>query len=163
MSKALSLLVALPLLASASAAAAGCQPDTCVPRTGNWIAPSPQHLTSPFGPTNLTLTVSYRRNDNKVKSKYGNTLESFGVYLRYFCDSDTNPWVETGFATTKPIAIDKQGVVKVTVPAGYAGGAHRLSLTFKRTTFKGRLSGTATSSEGNVCSTSVSFAGRLKG
>lgn len=163
MTKPLTLLLPLALLtASPAARAAGCAPAKCVARTGSWVAPSPQKLTSPFGPTPLTMKVGYRRNGKLVKSRYGNSVEDFSVYLRYFCANESSPWVETGFATMDPIPIKRDGTVKVTVPANYAFREHRLTLRFKPTTFSGRLSGSATNIEGAVCSMSVSFSGRRK-
>jgi len=143
-------------------AASGCPASRCVPRTGTWTAPSPQKLTSPYGPTTLTMKVGYRRGGKTVKSKYGNTVTDFRVYLRYFCDNPSNPWVETGFVAAGPITLKRDGTAKLTVPPAFSQRPHTLSLKFKRTTFSGRLSGSAVSATGAVCSTSVSFSGKLK-
>ena len=158
----LAVLAALVVGVVPASAAGGCPPSGCIPRTGAWTAPSPQKLTYYGQPTPLRLTVTYRRAGKKVRSTYGNTVESLGVYLRYFCADKSSPWVETGFSLSQPIAIKRDGTVKVDLPADYAHLAHKLILHFKQTTFTGRLSGSATNSMGQVCSTSVSFSGRLK-
>lgn len=147
----------------AAEAASGCSASACVPRTGSWSAPSPQKLTSRYGPTALTFKVRYRRSGKYRASTYGNTVTDFAVYLRYDCpDTSSAVWVETGFATQKPITLKRDGTVRVKVPAYLGVQEHRLSLRFKRTTFTGRLSGSAKNSEGVLCSTSVSFSGKRK-
>lgn len=159
------LPIALLLLGVAGPAsgAGGCSPSACIPHTGKWSAPSPQKLTSSmFGAMPLQMTVGYRRKGKLVKSTYGNSVEYLGVTLRYFCKSENTEYVETGFSLVKPLAIPRDGHVKVTVPENYANREHRLILNFKRDTFSGRLSGSATSFDGEVCSTSVSFSGKLK-
>jgi hypothetical protein len=156
-------LVALGAAGAGALAADGCSPSACVPETGKWSAPSPQKLTSAFGPTALTLKVTYRRGGKAVRSKYGNTVSDLRVYLRYFCEDPSAPWVETGFAAEGPIRLGRDGTAKVTIPKNYAFEEHTLRLKFKRDTFSGRLSGSETSSTGAVCTTSVSFSGRAKG
>ena len=161
MKRLLLVLGALVLAVNVADAASGCSPRQCVPRVGSWSAPSPQHLTSSLGSTALKLTVDYRRAGKKVKSTYGNTLAGFNVYLRYFCSNPSTPWTESGFATTGPIAIPRNGKLDVKIPENYAFREHRLVIRFKRETFSGRLSGTSLNSENAVCSTSVSFSGKL--
>lgn len=157
------LIPAVLLSVNVAGAASGCSPKQCIPRVGPWTAPSPQKLTSSLGPTTLKLTVDYRRHGKKVKSTYGNTLATFGVYLRYFCNHPNSPWTETGFATIAPIAIPRSGTIDMKIPANYAFREHRLVIHFKRTTFSGRLSGTVLGFENTVCSASVSFSGKYKG
>lgn len=127
-------------------------------------APSPQKLTSPYGPTRLTLKVRYERDRRTVKSTYGNTVRDFSVYLRYFCPEGGNTaWTETGFVAPGPIALRRDGTVKTsTAPDTLGQGRHTLILKFKRTTFTGRLSGSKQAFDGTVCNASVSFSGKLR-
>lgn len=152
----------LALAAAPSLAASGCPSSRCVPRTGAWTAPSPQKLTSPYGPTTLTLKVRYVRDRKTVASAYGNTVRDFSVYLRYFCPKGSSTvWTETGLLAP-PIALKRDGSVRTSITPGSSLGRHTLTLKFARTTFTGRLSGSKRADDGTVCNTSVSFSGRLR-
>lgn len=157
------VFVGLALAAAPTLAASGCPSSRCVPRTGAWTAPSPQKLTSPYGPTTLTLKVRYVRNGRTVASAYGNTVRDFSVYLRYFCPKGSSTaWTETGLLVPGPITLKRDGSVRTSITPGSSQGRHTLTLKFARTTFTGRLSGSMRAFDGTVCNASVSFSGRLR-
>lgn len=136
-----------------------------MPRTGTWTAPSPQKLADdPYqGRSRLQLKVRYVRQGRTVSSKYGNTVTSMGVLMRYFCPKGgSTVWSQNGFALEKPVTLSRTGSARVVLAPWASLGQHTLILHFKRTTFSGRLSGSVTTSDGAVCNASVSFSGRLK-
>jgi hypothetical protein len=168
---ALAAVGAVTLAAAPSLGASECSKKRCVPRTGTWSIPASPNMQRKF---DGHFYVVYRPNGKPtpskygVKSRYGNTLTDFWVWLPYRCSSVDYPWDEQALEFSGPLKIDANGRAKVTIAAppsspDYRMESHTVSFQFKRTGFTGRVSGTLYRyNSDDSCSTSGKFSGTWK-
>lgn len=168
------ILAAVPvaiLAAAPSLGASDCSAKRCIPRTGTWSIPASPNLQRKF---DGHFYVVYRPNEKPtpskygVKSRYGNTVTDFWVWLPYRCANVDYPWDEQALEFSGPLKIDRKGKARLTIPSppsspDYRMEEHKVSIQFKRTTFTGRVSGTLYRYNGDDrCTTAGSFSGTWK-
>ena len=146
-------LAAIPgamLAAAPSLGASDCSKKRCIPRTGTWVIPASKNLQRKFdGHFYVVYRPGGKPTPSKfgVKSKYGNTLTDFWVWLPYRCANVDYPWDEQALEFSGPLAIDAKGKAKLTIAAppsspDYRMEAHTVSIQFKQSGFTGKVSGT---------------------